>query len=95
MFSYLSFKTSLSWLDENDQCHPTEWDLRSRKAAFFGDPHTMWPWLLGQITHNKVEKELGIQLLNNLYSSSYSSGELLGALLKRTLLDGPSSQSTF
>ena len=50
---------------------------------------------LGQITHNKVEKELGIQNLNNLYSSNYSLGELLGVLLKRTLPHGPGSQSTF
>lgn len=45
------------------------------EAAFFGDLCTMWPWLLGQITHNKVEKELGTQILNDLYSSNYSSGE--------------------
>ena len=95
MFSYLSFITSLSWLDENCWRRLTEWALKSRKAAFFGDPHAMWPWLLGQRTHNEVEKELGIRILNNFYSSSYGSGELVGALLKRTLLDGPSSQSTF
>jgi len=89
VFSYLSFKTSLSWLDENCQCHLTEWDLRSRKAAFFGDPHTMWPWLLGQITHNKVEKELGIQLLNNLYASNYSSGELLWDITKENFTGWP------
>lgn len=50
---------------------------------------------LGQITHNKVEKEPGIRNLNNLSSSKYSLAELLGVLLKRTLLDGPGSQSTF
>lgn len=65
------------------------------ESCLFGDTHAMWPWLLGQITHNKVEKELGTGSLNNLYSSDYSSIELPEALLKRTSLDGPGSRPAF
>lgn len=91
MFSYLSFTTCLSWLDENDYCYHyyTDWNLRPKKTLFM----TLVPGSLGcsQSDNTAKQRKPGLETksLNNLHSSNYSSRELFGVILKRTSLDGP------
>lgn len=95
MFSYLSFRniSELAWWDLLVPSYRMGFEVE--ESCLFDDTQAICPWLLGQITHNEVEKELVTGSLNNLYCSSSSSVELPEALLKRTSLDGPSWQPAF